>query len=456
MSKLVPRDARTLPVTEASGGVRSLSVVVVRRRGWLFLVLAAALLIGAFAVLRANSAFVATSRVLIEQQATDGASATWQPVADATTLHSLAQLAMSVPVAERAAAALRDSLPALMAIDSALVRLRDPLAMRSFVQSRLDVAPRLDRSALDIRFASSEPRVAIMVDRTIRDAVIAYLVQDRRDEQASAYCRTRIAHLTTRIDSLLAVRRSVAAGAGAGDDAGLVPQLRSELAQTSATISQHEMALHRLHETLVSQPDFVPSDITVGPLADARSRLDAEVVAYTKLLADHPESSRVALRQAGVVADLRVQVRGAVADYVQTRADELASLRARGRALQTQIADVQARGADAREAHERITQLDAQITARSDALEHLQVTSDDVHLAELAVARSQRVTCITDPQVATEPSAMQALAYAGLVAVLGLAVGVFASVVLDRGRRRARMVPVLDGAEECHVLKNGE
>ncbi len=120
--------------------------------------------------------------------------------------------------------------------------------------------------------------------------------------------------------------------------------------------------------------------------------------------------------------------------------------------LKQQIDEVNVTVAALPSAYRRITMLDAQIAAKSEFLEGIQIKSGEVRLAQMADERVSRLTRITEPEIVSVISEARKFAFFGALAVFGLALGVLVGVVVDRGDQRIHDARVLSEAVDVPVL----
>ena len=461
MSDMVPVGSQHLPAERSLFSPRELVYVAFRRKIWIFAVWLPILALGLFGVLRESASFGASSKVLLELQSPQNPSLdiTVRSVDYDLAISTYTHLAMSVPVAEIAAVTLRDSLPVLVQIDPEFARLEQHDKMLEFILTKLDVTRVAESNLLDIRFTSNNERIALMVNRAVRDAFLAYSLGTGRNSRAISYYAEQVKNVESEIDSLLALREEVSNRSGvlnliqdSNSGLGMRANLSGKYYEVCAEASLKEANIANLREALVENPDFVPSNLSAAHLSAYRERLINETEAYYRLVADHPENSEKVRRQAGVLAGLKSDTRAAVQEYLRSLELEAKGLRAKAAVLQEQMSTVATTLEVIPDAYRKMTMLDAQIVARTELLEGLQIKSGEVRISGMADDRISRLTIITEPEIVTVISGVRKYAIFGALAVIGLALGLLTGFVVERNDHRIYDVRVLSQSVEVPVL----
>jgi uncharacterized protein involved in exopolysaccharide biosynthesis len=459
VSDMVPIRPQAMTAERQLFSPRDLVYVAFRRRRWIIAIWVPILLAGVLGLLKQTGAYVAGSKVLLELQSSQSPTLV---IANRQVDYDLAistysHLAMSVPVAEIAAATLNDSLEVLRQIDPKYAQLANRDKMVEFILDKLVVSRVAESNLLDIRYTSPYERVSLMVDRAVRDAFFEYSLASGRSSRAISYYKEQVQEAEAEIDSLLGVREQVSKETGISlltqdsrTGAQLLGQLEAGYYQVVADVAQKESAVANLRAALAENPDFVPAG--APDLMSMRIRVENEQEAYSKLMAEHPETSQKVQRQAGILTDMRSQLRGAVQEYITSLELDVRALQDKAGLIQQQMAEVNVTVAALPSAYRRITMLDAQITAKSEFLQEIQMKSGEVRLAQMADERVSRLTRITEPEIDTVISGARKFAFFGALAVFGLALGLLVGVVVDRSDQRIHDVRYLSEAVDVPVL----
>jgi uncharacterized protein involved in exopolysaccharide biosynthesis len=457
VSDMVPIRFQAPAVERPAFSLRDLVYVVFRRRRLIAAIWLPILVAGAMGLFKQTGAYVASSKVLLELQSSQSPTlllSSRQVDYDLST-STYSHLAMSVPVAELAAAALSDSLVVLREIDPKYARLAQRDKMLEFILDKLVVSRVAESNLLDIRYTSPYGRVSLMVDRAVRDAFLQYSLNTARDSRALSYYDEQVHEAEAAIDSLLAMREQVSKETGISlltDDngAGLLGELEAAYYGVCADAAHKESTVANLRAAVAENPDFVPTG--AQDLQSMRIRVENEQETYSKLLAEHPETSQMVQRQVGVLTDLRSQLRESVQEYIRSLELETRALRDKAGVLKQQIGDVNVTVAALPSAYRRITMLDAQVLAKSGFLQAIQIKSGEVRLSQMADERVSRLTRITEPEIDTVILEARKFAFFGALAIFGLALGLLVGVLVDRSDQRIHDVRVLSEAVDVPVL----
>jgi len=462
VDNLVPIKSRVPDESRPIFDLRDLVYVVFRRRAVILAIWLPILIVGALGLFRQMGSYVASSRVLLELQGSDNLNNIFSnpnridyDLATSTYIH----LAMSVPVADMAAAALADSLPVLEEIDPKYRRLRRHDKMLEFLLDHVDVSRVAESNLLDIRFSSPHERVSLMVDKAILEAFITYAVDAGKNDEAMGYYRDQIAGLQADIDSLLAVRADIYRQTGFSsieDDmregSSMVRSMENELYRTQAEARFREANVAMLRKALATNPDFVPAGAAAAELAHLRGRIETLTEELNKALAAHPEGSRAVQEKRQVLAESRQQLRDAVEEYIQNAEIEAAAWRSKAEEIETQIAQVQDSLSEAPLVYQQVRLIDAQIAAKTKFLQEMHISSGEVGLRLTADARVNRLIKVTEPEIDQVISEGRKFAYFGVIGLFGLVLGILVGVVVDRGDHRVHNPDVLSQHTPVPVL----
>jgi uncharacterized protein involved in exopolysaccharide biosynthesis len=443
-------------------GVRDLVYVTFRRR---WVVLAVWLPIIAFGVLglyRQTGAFVASSTVMLELSEPSAPQNRGTVRSDEydRAISTYANLGMSVPVAQRAASILADSLDVLVSIDPGYARLReDNEAMFEFILDNLSISRVAESNLMTIQSSSPYARASLMVNRAVRDAFLNYTANTARRAEAVVYYEEQLSQIRATIDSLLAEREAIALATGLADpltDGRNTLQLQTSLQaqrfELESQIAYQESQLDNLRAVIAGNADFVPTDVSGSNLVGQRARLDDALAELTRLRTVHPEESPPVQRQMEQVVALRKTFRRSLGDYVDAREIELNSMRTQLAEVNAQLAEVEQDARKLPNVRRRLTLIDAQVNAKTKFMRDLQGKLGDVVLSAQADERVNRLLAVTEPEIVTVISPLRRYLYMGLLAVAGLVLGLLVALLVDRSDNRIYNVTSLGEAVDAPVL----
>ena len=448
MADLVPLSPTRLPSRSRAITPREVAYIMFRRRWVILAVLVPVLLVAAFTLLRTGGSVVAASRVLLELRGPEAPIwNTAQAVDYDRSLSTYKSMAMSVPVAEKAAEALRDSIGAIRRLDPKLaptLSSREDLA--GFLLDNLDVQQVAESSILEIRFKSANPRLSLMADRACRDAFIEYSVYATKNSRASDYYMEQLKESRADIDSLLEVRSRVLLAAGYGsisDDqrlnAGLVAELESNYNEATTDRRTLEARVIAQKAALAANPDYVPpADTRYSDRAimDAKYRLEQHRDTLNKLMAAYAPESVEVQRQREVLASAQQALTNAVSDYIHGFEVEVIAARAREQSLQDNWERAKRGQRQAPEVYSQVTLIDTDLEAKRQLLKDLQVKAGEVRLNAMADERISRIIKLTEPDIDRDLSKSKEFAYFGLVGFFGLLFSLVVAFVVDQSDHR--------------------
>lgn len=449
MSDLVPVGrSRTLARPEQAISPREIAYVISRRR-WLILVIALPILVvAATGLLKRTGGVVASSKVLVEMRTP--ILPQWNTATasvDGDRLMSTYQhMAMSVPVAQRAAEVLADSLPALTSFHPNLARLSSPGALVDWLSAGLNAVLVGESSILDLRFSAVDARAALMANRACRDAFLDYSANALVNSQAISYYQDQIATLSAEVDSLLETRAAIMRQTGYTSfqddlrfDAGQVAALEDKAFEASANCRLLESKIAFLRRAWADDPDFMPiTDRTFesAPLIDAKLRVDKYQDILNQLLTTFMPTSPEVRKQTELLESARLIFAKAKDNYLQGYEAEAAAARAKETTLREQRAQLVRSLSVAPEIYRQISMIDVDIDARRTVLKELQSKLGEVRISQMADSRVNRLIKLTEPEIDLVISGSRQFVYFFMVSFFGLALSLLVAFIVDQQDHR--------------------
>lgn len=449
MSDLVPvRGSRALARPEQAISPREIAYVISRRR-WLILGIALPILIvAATGLLKRTGGVVASSKVLVEMRTPvlpqwNTATAT----IDADRLMSTYQhLAMSVPVAQRAADVLVDSLATLRSFDPDLAHLTSRSALVEYLLNGLNVSLVGESSILDLRFSAVEPHAALMANRACRDAFLEYSSSALVNSGAIGYYQEQIASISAEIDSLLETRGKILRDTGYTsfqDDlrfnSGQVAGLEDKVFEATANRRLVESKIEYFRKVWAEDPGFMPiTDRTFenAPLIDAKLRVTKYQDVLSQLLATYTPTSPEVQKQREILESAQRIFAQAKDDFLRGYEAEATAARAKEQTLRQQRDQLLGALSAAPEIYRRISMLDVDIDARRTVLKELQSKLGEVRISQMADSRVNRLIKLTEPQIDMVISSSRQFVYFFMVSFFGLALSLLVAFIVDQQDHR--------------------
>lgn len=449
MSDLVPvRGSRALTRPDQAISPREIAYVISRRR-WLILGIALPILIvAATGLLKRTGGVVASSKVLLEMRTPvlpqwNTATAS---VDEDRLLSTYQHLAMSVPVAQRAADALIDSLPNLRSFDPDLAHLTSRAALVEFLMNGLNVTLVGESSILDLRFSAVDARAAIMADRACRDAFLDYSANALVNSEAISYYQDQIASIGAEIDSLLKQRAEILRDTGYTsfqDDlrfnAGQVATLQDKVFEAEANLRFIESKVAYFRKAWAENPDFMPfgeQTMENAPLIDAKLRVDKYRDILSQLLTKFTPTSPEVVKQQELLESSQRLFAQTKEDFLQGYEAEAAAARAKEQALRQQRDQLLGSLSAAPEIYRQVSMIDADIDARRTVLKELQSKLGEVRISQMADSRVNRLIKLTEPEIDLVISGSRQFVYFFMVSFFGLALSLLVAFIVDQQDHR--------------------
>lgn len=450
MLGISPETSLSNPRQNAGITLRDVVFILFRRRWIILAVCLPIIVLGGTSLFQQTGSFTASSRVVVEltkvdlpQWNTSGRNLDYD-----RELSTLFNIAMSLPVAEKAAAAIRDSIPVLESLDPNLMKnremgngLADGTNFRDFLLGGLDVNVVGESNILEFRFSSAHPKISMIAVGAMRDAFVEYQVYGRKNTQAVVYYDEQIGIVRGEIDSLLTLRGQVLTEYGYSSledelryDSGQLADLEGELSRATVVRKSLEMEYNWISSYL----DKDPRDFPMGPdenrsqtLIYWRNMVSKHDDEYNSILTLYTPDSVVAQRHREMIDESLRKLAAEQRNYVTSVYITLQSALEKENALREQIAGIRVRNSKAPDAYKKVSLIDVEITSVRGLLEDLQGKKGEVRLSQLADERVSNVVVLTEPELASLLSGGKTIVYFVLIVVFALALGFVAAFVLE-------------------------
>lgn len=431
------------PLRQRGLSPRDIMFVLFRRR-WIILAIAAPIiLVGSFGLLGRTGTYTAATRVLVEFLNPDQPQ--WNVNSRAIDfdreLSTRQNIAMSISVADRAAAALVDSLDVIRRIDPKLATIQAGDELRDLLSGGLDVNIVGESNILEFQHTTENPRVALMAVGALRNAFIEFENSGRRNPGAIGYYAEQVADVRAQIDSLLAVRGQMLRDNGyvsLEDEqrytTGSVAEIEDNLRKVQVEREQLEAEYAILKSYLDKDPREFPAGIDeskASTLVGWRDQVGKHEDALNSILTVHTEESLAARRQRELLDASLKRLREEEVAYVESINLSLRSTRQRERTLQTQLDALRADSRHLPELYQRVAMIDSDIKSMRDLLDDLQGKWGEVRMNEMADDRVSQVVVLTEPELVTIIAGGKTAVYLAMVVVFALALGLVAAFLQD-------------------------
>jgi len=438
-----PHGQLPVPIGRRGTSLRDIVFVLFRRR-WIIVAIAAPIIVvGGFGLLGRTGTYTAATRVLVEFLNPDLPQ--WNINSRAIDfdreLSTRQNIAMSISVAERAAAALVDSLPVIREIDPKLAELQAGDDLRDLLSGGLDVNIVGESNILEFQHTTENPRVALMAVEALRNAFIEFENSGRRNLSAIDYYAEQVSAVRTQIDSLLAARGQMLKENGyvsLEDEqrytTGSAAEVEDNLRKVQVEREQLEAEYNILKSYLDKDPREFPAGVDesrASTLVGWRDQAGKHEDALNSILTVHTEESLAARRQRELLDASLKRLREEEIAYVESIHLSLRSTRQREQTLQGQLAELRAANQNLPVLYQQVAMIDSDIKSLRDLLDDLQGKWGEVRMSAMADDRVSQVVVLTDPELVTVIASGKTAVYLSMVIVFALALGLVAAFLQD-------------------------
>lgn len=435
----------SLPSTVIREGLAPRDVVfVLFRRRWILLAVALPIvLMGTAGLLGRTKTSTAATRVVVEFLNIDRPqwNITGRNIDFDRELSTLANIAMSVSVADEAALALKDSLPVIQGMNENLALVQSHADLRDLLLGGLDVAIVGESNILEFRHTDPSPRIALMAAGALRTAFVHYENFGRRKRGAAAYYEEQISSVKSRVDSLLAVRGAILGESG-------FSSLEDELRYSTGDAAETENSLRKTQvdrEQLQAEYDllrgFLDRDPREFPAGQDESRASTlvgwrDIVgkqedALNSILSVHTDDSIPARRQRALLERSLERLRAEEVAYTESVRLALEGTIRREETIRAQLESIRRNNQRLPEVYQKVSMLDGEIKSLRDLLSDLQGKWGEVRMNEMADDRVSNIIVLTEPELIQSLGGGKSAVYMAMIAVLALALGVVGAFIAD-------------------------
>lgn len=442
-------------------GPRHLLSVLFRRRWTVLGVALPIIVVATVGTLRTADSVTAAARVMI--QARQPESPTFDNVQPDYTLlmSSAAQIGMSIPVADKAAATLLDSLGLIAKLHPRLAAVRGRQELRDLLLAGVDCSQVGESSILRIRYKHTSPEFALVAARAMMNAYIDFTIESQQNLQAVVYYDEQIRFVENGIDSLIQRRSEFrdeggfsAFAANAQAAITQVYSLEQDLARARSRREGLQARLEQLEAAVRTDPDYAPafgagqSAIVVGlknRLEDLRAKLEELRTQYT-------DDAEWVHRQRALIEEARMAFRRERDNYIRDQQIDLAEAVNAERSYAEAITSLKAQLVGYPKIEARVDELDMRITTQRELLRSLQVKRGEVRLKAQSDSRVSSIVVLNQPVIETIVASSKKMLYLILASFFAVALGVIGAFFLDNQDHRLYDRQQVEAVLEVPVL----
>ncbi len=419
-------------------------VVTLYRRKWVVVAVALPIIIaGGLALFNQTSSYLAAARVLVELANVDQPrwNVSGRNIDYDRELSTFFNIAMSVPVAEIAAASLEDSIPVIRDMDPNYADLQNAGDLKNFLMGHTNVTVVGESRILEFQVNAPYPRLALMCVGAMRDAFVDYQIHGGKNSQALVYYEEQIAVVRSQVDSLLAERAAILERAGYSElreelrlEAGSLIKAEYELVLARGARRAVEIEYQGLLAALQDDPRQFPmgkSESLSATLVYWRRLVGEHEDKLNGLLSVHTQNSIPVMQQKELLDTALANLRREEAAYVESVWINLEGLRSKESMMADLVGDFEVRRRNAPKAYYKVSMIDAETTSMRDLMEMLQGKLGEVRVALQADERVSSIVSLTQPELAQSFSGGKSLMYFAMLVFFALALGIIVAFLLE-------------------------
>lgn len=435
----------SLTVTKSSSSLSPREIVfTLFRRRWVILAISLPIiLVGGSSLFRQTGSYMASAKVVVELTKVDLPQ--WNVNARNIDfdreLSTLFTIAMSIPVAENAAASLRDSLPIIRKLAPNLVDIEEENNFADFLQGGLDVSVIGESNVLEFRFTSVDPRISLMAVGALQNAFLQFQIHGRKNRKAVEFYQEQRNSVRSQIDSLLASRGRILTD---NDYISLVDDLKYEsglLAELRGNLEKARVDRATLEAQYDQLAPYLEGDPREFPMGPDESRIHS-LIYWRNLVSKHDDEmssiltvynweSDVAQRQRELIQDTLDKLVSEERSYVRSIKVAADAIRGKEAALKSQIEQLLEKSRTAPDVYQKVTLIDAEITSLRTLFDDIQGKLGEVRLNEFADERVSNVQRLTAPELSSAFSGGKTVVYFAMIVVFAIALGIVVAFLLD-------------------------
>jgi uncharacterized protein involved in exopolysaccharide biosynthesis len=441
-------ELQTIPPAPQAGrqlDVKTILAMLIRRR-WIVLGVALPIiLVALITILRSSESVSASSRVLVETGMPETLQMTRVIFDYDVFMSNATQVALSLPVAVKAADALIDSVPRLAASYPEFADIKTHENLRDLLINGIDAHQVGESTIMKIAYKHTRPEFALMAVGALTDAFIEFNTETQQNPRAVGFYNDQIAAVEAEIDSLIQQKVVILGESGQamfdgqnGARAYQILGLEEEYVRVHSRRVGVETRLNGLREMVADDPDYVPTGLSGGDLvlAELRRKLDQLNAELAKLLVQYQEDSEWVRRQKQLIVRARAELHAERDDRLRELALELEELKTTENSLKSVVDEQARRLASFPSIQQRIQALELQIDAKRKLMQGLQIKRGEARVKAMADFRISNITVLDEPTLDSWVAGGKKFLYLALASTFALALGFIAAMFVENQDQR--------------------
>jgi len=427
------------------------------RRRWVILGIALPIIVFAiYGTLTTVDSYFAESQVLLETRNPEDPTFRNLGVDYDILMSTASQVASSIPVAERAAITLMDSLPALKASDPHFANVDSEAEMVDILGGGVRCSQVGESNILSIGFSSHSARFSLMAVAAITEAYITFTADSKNNPAALDYYTEQINIVLANVDDLLAQRTAIFKEGGLSafkqnNTAGInnMREMEYNYLKTKSDRKTLEDRIRDIKLFIVDNPDYAPliQGTNSANMSGALSNLNDAKLKLAALRLSYNDSSIHVVRQREYIERARDIFVAERNSYVANLEQELHQIRVKER---EQLAAYSGYKADILAypgIENQIQTIDIRIASRRDLLETLELKRGEIRIKSESDLRVSNIVPLNKPSMGASIGGGKKMIYLVLAGFLALALGLVAALFIDVNDHR-----IYDGRQAQNFL----
>ena len=423
----------------------TLLAMLIRRR-WIVLGIAVPIiLVALITILRSAETVSASSRVMVETGMPETLVMTRVIFDYDVFMSNATQVALSLPVANKAADALLDSIPRLAASYPEFTQIRNHEDLRDLLFEGISCTQVGESTIMKISYKHTSAEFALLAVSALTDAFIEFNTETQQNPRAIGFYSDQIAAVEAEIDSLIHQKVAILGEAGqamfdprGGARVYQVYGLEEQYVRVHSERLGVETRLRGLREMIAADPDYVPTSLSSGDLvlAELRRNLDQLNAELAELRVQYQEESEWVRRHKQLIVRARNELQTERDYRLAELALALEELKTTENSLK-EVVDEQARRlASFPGIQQRIEALELQIDAKKNLMQGLQIKRGEARVKAMADFRISNIIILDEPTLDSWVAGGKKFLYLFLACGFALALGFIAAMFVENQDHR--------------------
>ena len=414
--------------------------IIIRRKLLILAISLPIIFVVSLGTMKTSSSVTAGTLIMVETRQPENPVFSQRVINDDVVMSTAAQIGMSIPVAQKAAVSLADSIAVFREEDPLLADLQGGDDLVGRLVESVDCGPVGESNVLNLTFTHPSARFALAAVTALSAGFVQFNIERQQNPSAVSYYTDQINSVQASVDSLMILKSEVLTGAGlvsltnsAQSTVLHIRTMQQEYFRSRSVRRGIEGRLDKLQDIIALDPDYIPSDERFNQLKGTRETLEAEL---SKLRIKYKDDSVWVQRQEELIADARESLHAELRSYISELQIELADVAAKEESLGDSV-DMQVKTLEAYpQVLQKIESFDLQINSRKDLLESLELKRGEVRLKAGSDLRISSLVQLNKPTINSRIGGSKKFLYIGVAIIFSLVLGLIVAIFVDNQDHR--------------------